>query len=47
MVGVSDGALQTVKASINAHQVGHEADLGRLGQSKDKPCGIWIRPRPI
>src|SRR3954447_6435395 len=36
MVGVSDGALQTVKASINAHQVGHQADLSRLGQSKDK-----------
>jgi HlyD family secretion protein len=36
MVGVSDGALQTVKASINAHQVGHEADLSRLAQSKDK-----------
>jgi HlyD family secretion protein len=36
MVGVSDGELQTVKASINAHQVGHQADLGRLGQSKDK-----------
>jgi len=36
MVGVSEGQLQTVKASINAHQVGHEADLGRLAQSKDK-----------
>ncbi len=36
MVGVSDGQLQTVKASINAHQVGHQADLSRLGQSKDK-----------
>jgi RND family efflux transporter MFP subunit len=36
MVGVADGALQTVKASINAHQVGHEADLGRVGQSRDK-----------
>jgi len=35
-VGVSEGSLQTVKASINAHQVGHEADLGRLNQSKDK-----------
>jgi HlyD family secretion protein len=35
-VGVSEGALQQVKASINAHQVGHEADLGRLGQRKDK-----------
>src|SRR5437667_288231 len=29
MVGVSDGQLQQVKASINAHKVGHEADLGR------------------
>src|SRR5262245_30328745 len=36
MVGVSDGQLQTVKASINAHNVGHQADLGRLGQQKDK-----------
>jgi multidrug efflux pump subunit AcrA (membrane-fusion protein) len=36
MVGVSEGQLQTVKASINAHQVGHQADLGRLNQSKDK-----------
>src|SRR5215831_18731001 len=35
-VGVSEGSLQTVKASINANQVGHEADLGRLGQRKDK-----------
>ena len=35
-VGVSEGSLQTVKASINAHQVGHEADLGRLDQRKDK-----------
>src|SRR5215467_16170909 len=35
-VGVAEGSLQTVKASINAHQVGHEADLGRLGQRKDK-----------
>src|SRR6476469_7328398 len=35
-VGVSEGALQQVKSSINAHQVGHEADLGRLGQRKDK-----------
>jgi HlyD family secretion protein len=36
MVGVSEGQLQTVKASINAHQVGNEADLGRIGQSRDK-----------
>jgi len=35
-VGVSEGSLQTVKASINAHQVGHEADLNRLTQRKDK-----------
>jgi HlyD family secretion protein len=35
-VGVSEGALQQVKASINAHQVGHDADLSRLGQRKDK-----------
>jgi len=25
-----------VKASINAHQVGHQADLGRMSQQKDK-----------
>ena len=30
-VGVTEGALQQVKAGINAHQVGNEADLGRLG----------------
>jgi multidrug efflux pump subunit AcrA (membrane-fusion protein) len=35
-VGVSEGSLQTVKASINAHQVGHDADLNRLNQRKDK-----------
>jgi multidrug efflux pump subunit AcrA (membrane-fusion protein) len=35
-VGVSEGSLQTVKASINAHQVGHDADLNRLNQAKDK-----------
>jgi RND family efflux transporter MFP subunit len=35
-VGVSEGALQQVKASINAHQVGHEADMSRLNQRKDK-----------
>lgn len=34
-VGVSEGNLQQVRASINAHQVGHEADLSRLGQRKD------------
>jgi len=35
-VGVSEGSLQQVKASINAHQVGNEADIGRLNQRKDK-----------
>jgi len=35
-VGVSEGALQTVNASINSHQVGHNADLNRLNQRKDK-----------
>lgn len=35
-VGVSEGQLQQVKSSINAHQVGHDADLGRLGQARDK-----------
>jgi len=35
-VGVSEGTLQTVKASINAHQVGNEADLSRLTQRRDK-----------
>ena len=35
-VGVSEGSLQTVKASINAHQVGHQADLSRLTQARDK-----------
>jgi HlyD family secretion protein len=35
-VGVSEGSLQTVKASINSHQVGHDADLSRLNQRKDK-----------
>ena len=35
-VGVSEGSLQTVKASINAHQVGQTADLSRLTQRKDK-----------
>ncbi len=33
-VGVSEGSLQTVKASINAHQVGQEADLGRLNAAQ-------------
>ncbi|MEO8370812.1 MAG: efflux RND transporter periplasmic adaptor subunit [Candidatus Solibacter sp.] len=35
-VGVSEGSLQTVKASINAHQVGQTADLSRLNQRRDK-----------
>src|SRR5215468_1613068 len=35
-VGVSEGSLQQVKATINSHVVGHEADLGRLQQRKDK-----------
>lgn len=35
-VGVAEGALQQVKASINAHQVGNEADNFRLNQQKDK-----------
>jgi len=35
-VGVTEGQLQQVKASINAHEVGNEADLGRIGQQKDK-----------
>ncbi len=35
-VGVSEGALQQVKSTINAHQVGNVADLNRLGQRKDK-----------
>lgn len=35
-VGVSEGSLQTVKASINAHQVGQNADLSRLNQAKNK-----------
>jgi HlyD family secretion protein len=35
-VGVTEGQLQQVKAQINAHEVGNEADLGRVGQRKDK-----------
>jgi HlyD family secretion protein len=35
-VGVSEGSLQQVKATINAHQVGNESDLNRLAQSRDK-----------
>jgi RND family efflux transporter MFP subunit len=35
-VGVAEGTLQQVKASINAHQVGQDADLNRMSQRKDK-----------
>jgi len=35
-VGVTEGALQQVKATINAHQVGNQADLDRLDQRKVK-----------
>ena len=35
-VEVTEGNLQQVKASINAHQVGNEADLSRLNQRLDK-----------
>jgi HlyD family secretion protein len=35
-VGVSEGNLQQVKATINAHQVGNDADLARLSQQYDK-----------
>src|SRR5271157_228861 len=35
-VGVSEGSLRQVKAVINAHQVGNQADLARLGQRKDQ-----------
>ena len=35
-VGVSDGALSTVKASLAAHKAGQDADLSRLNQRKDK-----------
>jgi len=35
-VGVAEGSLQQVKATINAHQVGHESDLNRLTQGRDK-----------
>ena len=34
-VGVAEGSLQQVKASINAHQVGHDADLSRLTLQRD------------
>jgi HlyD family secretion protein len=35
-VGVTEGSLQQVKASLNAHQVGNEADISRMNQRKDK-----------
>jgi HlyD family secretion protein len=35
-VGVAEGSLQQVKATINAHQVGNEADMNRQIQNKDK-----------
>ncbi len=35
-VGVTEGALQQVKAVINAHEVGNEADINRLTHRKDK-----------
>ena len=35
-VGVTEGSLQQVKANINAHQVGNQADNFRLQQQKDK-----------
>jgi HlyD family secretion protein len=35
-VGVSEGELQQVKASISAHAVGNEADRGRVNQRKVK-----------
>ena len=35
-VGVQEGALQQVKATINAHQAGNDADNARQKQRKDK-----------
>jgi multidrug efflux pump subunit AcrA (membrane-fusion protein) len=35
-VGVQEGSLQQVKATINAHQVGNDADTFRLTQQKNK-----------
>ncbi len=35
-VGVSEGSLSTVKASLAAHKAGQDADLSRLNQRKDK-----------
>jgi HlyD family secretion protein len=35
-VGVQEGSLQQVKATINAHQVGNDADNFRLNQQKNK-----------
>ncbi len=35
-VGVAEGSMQQVKATINAHQVGNQADLARNNQRLDK-----------
>jgi len=35
-VGVQEGSLQQVKANINAHLVGNDADNFRMNQQKDK-----------
>jgi len=35
-VGVTEGSLQQVKATIDAHQVGNQADVFRLTQQEDK-----------
>jgi len=35
-VGVQEGSLQQVKANIDAHQVGNQADIFRLTQQEDK-----------
>jgi multidrug efflux pump subunit AcrA (membrane-fusion protein) len=35
-VGVNEGSLQQVKSTVNAHQIGHESDLSRLNQRKNK-----------
>jgi multidrug efflux pump subunit AcrA (membrane-fusion protein) len=42
-VGVSEGSLQQVKASINAHQVGNESDMNRLTQRKDKALRDFVQ----
>ncbi|HWB87093.1 MAG TPA: efflux RND transporter periplasmic adaptor subunit [Bryobacteraceae bacterium] len=35
-VGVTEGALQQVKVTVESHKVSHDADLNRLNQRKDK-----------